>query len=64
MIARDQTFSGMRIVVDGCAFYNCTFRSCVFIYCASLPVVMESNRFEGACRWEFDRSPGEGAARR
>ena len=56
MIARDQTFSDMRIVVDGCAFYNCTFRSCVFIYCASLPVVMENNRFEGNCRWEFDRA--------
>ena len=36
--------------------YNCTFRSCVFIYCASLPVVMEKNHFEGDCRWEFDRA--------
>jgi hypothetical protein len=56
MIARDQTFNDMRIVVDGCAFYNCTFRSCVFIYCASLPVVMENNRFDRNCRWEFDRA--------
>ena len=56
MIARDQTFSDMRIVVDGCAFYSCTFHSCVFVYCASLPAVMEDNRFEGNCRWEFDRA--------
>ena len=44
------------VIVDGCAFYNCTFRSCVFVYCASLPLVMENNRFEGKCRWEFDRA--------
>jgi hypothetical protein len=25
MIARDQTFSDMRVVLDGCSFYNCTF---------------------------------------
>ena len=56
MIAREQTFSHMRIVVDGCAFYNCTFRSCVFVYCGSLPVVMENNRFDRNCRWEFDRA--------
>jgi hypothetical protein len=56
MIARDQTFSDMRIVLDGCSFYDCTFRSCVFIYCASLPVVLQGSHFEGNCRWEFDRA--------
>ena len=56
MIARDQVFSNMRIVVDGCSFYGCTFRSCVFIYCAALPVVMESCTYEGGCKWEMDRA--------
>jgi hypothetical protein len=56
MIARDQTFSDMRIVLDGSSFYDCTFHSCVLIYCASLPVVLQGCRFEGSCRWEFDRA--------
>ena len=56
MIARDQTFSDIRIVLDGCSFYGCTFRSCVFIYCASLPVVMQGCQIEGTCQWEFDRA--------
>ena len=56
MIARDQIFSDMRIVLDGCSFYRCTFRSCVFVYCASLPVVMESCAYESGCKWEADRA--------
>jgi hypothetical protein len=56
MIARDQIFPDMRIVLDGCSFYGCTFRSCVLIYCASLPVVMQGCQIEGACQWEFDRA--------
>ena len=43
MIARDQTFRHMRIVVNGCAFYNCTFRSCVFVYCGSPPPVVRAH---------------------
>ena len=56
MIARDQVFSDIRIVLDGCSFYRCTFRSCVFVYCASLPVVMESCTYERGCMWEMDRA--------
>ena len=56
MIARNQTFSEMRITLDGCSFYGCTFRSCVLVYCASLPVVLEDCRYEGGCRWELDRA--------
>ena len=50
--------------------YNCTFRSCVFIYCASLPVVMEKNHFEGlpmgvrSGRQVDDRLPGDDVPRR
>ena len=56
MIARDQVFSNMRIVLDGSSFYGCTFHSCVFVYCATLPVVMENCRYEGGCKWEMDRA--------
>jgi hypothetical protein len=55
MLARNETFTDMRIVLDGSSFYECTFRSCVFIYCASLPVVMENCQYE-RCTWEMDRA--------
>jgi Zn-finger protein len=56
MIARDQTFSKMRITIDGCSFYNCTFDGCVLVYCASLPVVLENCQYTSGCRWEMDRA--------
>jgi hypothetical protein len=56
MIARDQTFTKMRITLDGCSFYNCTFDECVLVYCASMPVVLENCQYTGGCRWELDRA--------
>ena len=56
MLARNETFTDMRIVLDGSSFYGCTFRSCVLIYCATLPVVMEGCQYERGCRWQMDRA--------
>jgi hypothetical protein len=59
MIASKQTFTGMRLVLDGCTFEGCAFRGCVLVYTGALPVVLVGNSFDAGCRWELT-----GAARR
>jgi hypothetical protein len=53
MIASGQTFTGARVVLDGCTFEGCAFRRCVLVYTGTLPVVLARNSFDAGCRWEL-----------
>jgi hypothetical protein len=53
MIASKRTFTGMRVILDGCTFEGCTFRGCVLVYTGTLPVALDANSFDGECRWEL-----------
>ena len=52
MIAKDQTFSGMTICLDGGSFSNCKFVNCTVVVSGVLPVVLENPHFQD-CRWSF-----------
>ena len=52
MIAKDQTFSGMTICLDGGTFMNCRFERCTIVISGQLPIVLENPRFLD-CQWSF-----------
>lgn len=45
MIAEDQTFEDMTIVLDGGSFYRCTFIRCRMSFSGLLPCIVESPNF-------------------
>lgn len=53
MIATGQTFKNLRISLDGSIFKGCTFEACVLIFSGLLPISLENNSFDTACRWEL-----------
>ena len=52
MVAIGQTFTGIRIVMDGGTFVDCVFEKCTLHFSATLPVTMERVRWIDS-RWEF-----------
>ena len=52
MIAKDQTFAGMTICLDGGTFMNCRFERCTIVISGQLPIVLENPRFLD-CQWSF-----------
>ena len=52
MIAKDQTFAGMTICLDGGTFVNCRFERCTIVISGQLPIVLENPRFLD-CQWSF-----------
>jgi hypothetical protein len=52
MIARKQTFSRMRISLDGCSFDECRFEHCHFLFHGYMGVTLTGCTFDG-CSWEF-----------
>ena len=52
MIAKDQTFSGMTICLDGGTFVNCRFERCTIVISGQLPIVLDNPRFLD-CQWSF-----------
>jgi hypothetical protein len=52
MLAKNQTFSDMAVVIDGSSFYNCTFNRCKMIFAGMLPATLDSPTFND-CQWEF-----------
>ena len=44
MIAKDQTFEVMRIILDGSSFYGCAFNNCILIIAAQLPFVPDGEQ--------------------
>jgi len=53
MIAKGQTFTKIKIALDGAHFDNCKFERCILVYSGLLPVTLQSNSFSD-CRWEFN----------
>jgi hypothetical protein len=53
MIASKQTFTGTRVILDGCTFEGCAFRGCVLVYTGALPVALVGNSYDAKCRWEL-----------
>ena len=53
MIANGQTFTNLRISLDGSVFKGCKFEGCVLVFSGILPISLENNSFDPACRWEF-----------
>lgn len=52
MIAKNQTFNGVNIVLDGSSFYDCTFENCTIIFSATLPFTLQNPKFTD-CKWEM-----------
>jgi len=52
MLARNQTFNDMSIVIDGSSFYACTFNRCKMIFAGILPGTLDNPTFND-CQWEF-----------
>ena len=52
MLARNQTFDDMTVVIDGSSFYNCTFNRCKMVYSGLLPATLDGGAFHD-CQWEF-----------
>jgi len=52
MVSQNETFKGLRIVLDGGTYINCRFRGCVLLYHATLPVIMDGCIFE-ECTWSL-----------
>jgi hypothetical protein len=52
VIARDQTFSGMTICLDGGTYVNCRFERCTIVISGVLPIALENPRFVD-CQWSF-----------
>jgi len=49
-----ETFIGANVQVDGgIAYVKCKFVNCNLVYMGVGPVQMESNTFEGTCRFSF-----------
>jgi hypothetical protein len=53
MIANDQTFTDIQVVLDGSTFTNCTFVRCELIFSGLLPASLSGNRFDAGCRWSL-----------
>jgi hypothetical protein len=53
MIARNETFEGVHVALDGGSFYQCTFRSCDLAFFGTMPVHLDACTFEEGCRWHF-----------
>lgn len=53
MIANGQTFTNLRISLDGSIFKGCKFEGCILVFSGVLPISLENNSFDPACRWEF-----------
>src|SRR4051812_13674354 len=52
MIAKDQTFTGITICLDGGTFTDCRFERCTIIISGLLPIALENPRFVD-CKWSF-----------
>ena len=52
MIAKDQTFSGLTICLDGGTYTNCRFERCTIVISGVLPIALENPRFID-CQWSF-----------
>jgi hypothetical protein len=52
VIAKDQTFTGMTICLDGGTYSNCRFERCTIVISGVLPVVLDNPRFVD-CQWSF-----------
>ena len=52
MIAKDQTFTGLTICLDGGTFSNCRFERCTIVISGVLPIMLENPRFVD-CQWSF-----------
>jgi len=52
VIAKDQTFTGLTICLDGGTFSNCRFERCTIIISGVLPISLENPRFVD-CQWSF-----------
>jgi hypothetical protein len=52
VIAKDQTFAGMTISLDGGTFINCRFERCNIVISGVLPITLENPHFTD-CSWNF-----------
>lgn len=52
MMAKDQTFTGLTICLDGGTYANCCFERCTIVISGVLPIVLENPRFVD-CQWSF-----------
>jgi hypothetical protein len=52
VIAKEQTFDDLMIILDGSTFKGCTFNRCTLVYSGSLPVVLQECKFSG-CNYRF-----------
>lgn len=52
MIAKDQTFTGLNVCLDGGTFVNCRFERCTIVISGVLPIALENPRFTD-CKWSF-----------
>jgi len=52
MIAKNQTFEGEVVSIDGSTFRHCQFIKCVLFFSGILPVDLCGSSFT-ECQWEF-----------
>lgn len=48
-----QNFNNQKIILDGFAYTDCTFRACTIIYSATEPFALVGNAFYD-CLWSFE----------